>query len=69
MLSRTIRLTGEEYSKVVAIQNDKEARSGQRPSFSEVIGDAVRQLPAHQNPASRKEGANEQDHEEQPKPA
>jgi hypothetical protein len=46
MLKRTVKLSSEEYVKTIAIQNAIENTTGQRPSFSQVIGMAINNLEA-----------------------
>jgi len=46
MLTRTIRMTSEEYHRVIAIANEVEKATGYRPSFSQVIGSAISKLEA-----------------------
>lgn len=41
MLNRSIKLTSEEYEKVIEVANEVEKETGYRPSFSQVIGMAI----------------------------
>ncbi len=41
MLNRSIKLTSEEYEKVIEVANTLEKTTGYRPSFSQVIGMAI----------------------------
>jgi hypothetical protein len=41
MLKRTVSLTSEEYRETIAIQNQIENSTGQRPTLSQVIGMAI----------------------------
>ena len=38
MLNRSIKLTSEEYEKVIEVASAIEKETGSRPSFSQVIG-------------------------------